>query len=192
MQRLSTTVVAVIGAESGACVSALDDARNVAALRVEGDEPDIRAMDAWKKCVRSRALYTIHDADPLKSVADAWAASFTGGPRGDLEIAAAETRARWRAESIGLPDFYLVLAPEELPAGIRDWYLGVLHRAAPHRVVPVASEATMVRHTMASLGSGRWWPTLDEMLDGLETQLPDQLMANADSDPSTSDHRLLL
>jgi hypothetical protein len=44
--------------------------------------------------------------------------------------------ARWRVGSIELPDYYLALDAESWTATRRHWFLGVLHTAAPARVVP--------------------------------------------------------
>ncbi len=184
-KRLSTTVVTIVGAGADAAVQSLDDARNVRTLRPSDDEPPAqRAMTAWQQVGKSRSLYTVHDADPLESVVTAWMALFEGGARGDLEVAVTEALARQRSDTIGLPDFYLVVDPEILPTGRRDWYLGVLHRAAPHRVVPVEPETELIRAALASLPHGPWWPEFPKLLDGLELILPDQPMV---SSAATSD-----
>src|SRR3712207_7746001 len=45
------------------------------------------------------------------------------------------------------------------------WYLGFLHAAAPARVVP----ATSIVDELGRLPTGRWWPDLDRLLDGVES-----------------------
>lgn len=191
MRKLSTTVLAVVGTEAEACVRWFADAANVTVAVGDAEQPPLRrAQQVWARTVRSAARFTMHDADPLQPVADAWAEQFDGGGiRGDLEVARTEVESRWRADSIGLPDYYLVLEPEELPPGRKHWYLGVLHRAAPHRVVPVAAEPHAVADAIGRLGAGRWWPELPTILDDLERQLPDQLMV-ADEVPDSSDPSL--
>ena len=88
--------------------------------------------------MRAHSPYLVHDADPLAAVGDAWVRRYDEqGPIGELEVAVAETLARWRVGSIELPDYYLVLDAEAWGATRRHWYLGVLHGAAPARVVPV-------------------------------------------------------
>lgn len=198
MKRLATTVVAVVGNEAEACLRALADAANVATVLPAADarDPDdswARAQEVWRRTVRSKARFTLHAADPLAEVGDAWAAEFErpeaaaasggAGARGRLEVAVAGTVARWRADTLGLPDYYLVLAPEDLPVDRRHWYLGVLHRAAPHRVVPVPAEREAVLAAIAHLPAGRWWPELPELLSGLDHELPDQPMVPA-ADPA--------
>ena len=93
----------------------------------------------------------------------------------ELEVAVAETLARWRVGSIELPDYYLVLDAESWTATRRHWYLGVLHTAAPARVVPVRDPDTAAR-TLPRLGAGAWWPALDDLLGGIEQVVPDQLV----------------
>ena len=118
----------------------------------------------------------MHDADPLAAVADAWVRRFDEqGPVGELEVAVAETLARWRVGSIELPDYYLVLDAEAWGATRRHWYLGVLHQAAPARVIPVPDPDAAAR-TLPRLGAGAWWPDLDDLLGGIERVVPDQLV----------------
>jgi hypothetical protein len=175
-RRTSTTVVAVVGADSGACVARLGDAVNVAPATV-ADTDDVldRAVQAWSEATRVHTPYFVHDADPLAAVVDAWVRrTDEQGPVGELEVAVAATLARWRVGSIELPDYYLVLEAEALPPTRRHWYLGVLHRAAPARVVPVAN-AGEAAHALPRLGAGRWWPDVDELLTGVDRVAPEQL-----------------
>ena len=59
----------------------------------------------------------------------------------------------------------------------RHWYLGVLHTAAPARVVPVTPQGA--HGMLGHLGSGRWWPDLDELLDGIDRVVPDRVGRDA-------------
>ena len=175
-RRTSTTVVAVVAVvedDAAACVERLGSATNVAALVTEGTDPLDRAVAAWADASRSHTPYFVHDADPLAAVADAWVRRFDSqGPIGELEVAVAETLARWRVGSIELPDYYVVLDAEQWAATRRHWYLGVLHRAAPARVVPVANAAD-AGSALGKLTTGRWWPDVDVLLDGIERVVPD-------------------
>jgi hypothetical protein len=175
-QRTSTTVVAVVGDAATDCVTRLGLAANVVPLSVEHDDPPLdRAVATWDQAARSHSPYFVHDADPLAAVADAWVRRYDEqGPIGELEVAVAETLARWRVGSIELPDYYLVLDAEAWGATRRHWYLGVLHGAAPARVVPVPDPDAAAR-TLPRLGAGAWWPGLDDLLGGIERVLPDQL-----------------
>ena len=176
MQRVSTTVVALVGARARACVEALARVANVrTALPDPQGSPLERAVSAWETARRTHAPYLLHDADPLALVAEAWVRWFDQqAPAGELEVALQQTLERWRARSLELPDYYLALDAAELDATRRHWYLGFLHRAAPSRVVPVAGEPGAVRAQLGRLASGRWWPDLDRLLDGVERVVPDQ------------------
>jgi hypothetical protein len=177
MQRIATTVVSLLGEQARACAEGLSQAANI---RVELPDPAAppleRAVAAWQAATGTQAPYLVHDADPLALVADAWVRRFDQeGPVGELEVAVRETVGRWRARTIDLPDYYLVLDPGSWGPTRRHWYLGLLHRAAPSRVVPVDPTVERVRDTIAQLASGRWWPELDRLLDGVDRVVPDQV-----------------
>ncbi|MDQ1429962.1 MAG: hypothetical protein QOF40_564 [Actinomycetota bacterium] len=176
-RRTSTTVVSVVGTDAGAWVERLGEAANVVPVRPEIDDPPLdRAVAAWAEAVRAHSPYLVHDADPLAAVADAWVRRFDeAGPIGELEVAVSETLARWRAGSIEMPDYYLVLDAESWTPTRRHWYLGVLHAAAPARVVPVPDPDAAAR-MLPRLGAGAWWPDLDDLLGGIEQVVPDQVV----------------
>jgi hypothetical protein len=90
-------------------------------------------------------------------------------------VAVGETLGRWRARAIELPDYYLVLDPASWGATRRHWYLGLLHRAAPVRVIPVEGAVDQLPATIGNLASGRWWPELDRLLGEVDRVVPDQL-----------------
>jgi hypothetical protein len=145
MQRVSTTVVCVVGA---------------------GD----LTVDALARTVPTSCT----TRTPLVPVADAWSRYFQGsGPVGELELVVSETLARWRAGSLELPDYYLVCSPEEWPASLRHWYLGLLAGACSFRVV-TATEEPDLAYKLAALPAGRWWPELDRLLAGVDRRPPDQ------------------
>ncbi|HZP31652.1 MAG TPA: hypothetical protein VFC99_22050 [Acidimicrobiia bacterium] len=177
MQRTSTTVVALVGDRARECVTALGRSANVVAHVADPDRgPLERAVDAWAVASRTHAPYFAHDADPLAAVVDAWVRRYDEeGPAGELEVAVAETVARWRARSIELPDYYLVLDAETWGETRRHWYLGVLHDAGPARVVPVASDPLVLADTVGHLAAGRWWPDVDRLLDGVDRVVPDRV-----------------
>jgi hypothetical protein len=171
---VNTTVVVVVAPPD---VDPLDHlhATNVRVLRPEPDAPPLdRASAAWEQARRTTAPYLIHDADPLAWVADVWARRFEGqGVAGDLEVAVAETLARWRARSIELPDYYVVVDPEGLRPTLRHWFLGLLGSTAPPRVVTNPPTVPVVS-SLAQLHTGRWWPDLDRMLADLDRVIPEQ------------------
>ena len=177
MQRISTTVIGLIGEGARACAEGLERAPNV---RVELPDPTAppleRAAAAWQAATSTRLPYLVHDADPLALVADAWVRRFDEqGPAGELEVAVGETVGRWRARTIELPDYYVLLDPGSWTATRRHWYLGLLHRAAPTRVVPVDTAADKVSASIATLASGRWWPDLDRLLSDVDRVVPDKV-----------------
>jgi hypothetical protein len=175
-------VVTVVGTDAALCVERLGAARNVVAVEVDRDDPPLdRAVAAWAQAVRSHSPYLVHDADPVAAVADAWVRRFDEtGPIGELEVAVGETLARWRVGSIEMPDYYLVLDAESWTPTRRHWYLGVLHAAAPARVVPVP-DADAATRMLPRLGTGAWWPDLDVLLEGIEQVLPDQVVPGSGS-----------
>jgi hypothetical protein len=177
MQRIATTVVGLVGDQARACAQPLERAANV---RVELPDPAAppleRAMAAWQAAASTKATYLVHDADPLAMVADAWVRRYDEqGPAGELELAVRETLSRWRAGTIDLPDYYIVLDPASWGPTRRHWYLGLLHRAAPNRVVPADAAADKVRASIAALASGRWWPQLDRLLADVDRVVPDRV-----------------
>ncbi|MET0629008.1 MAG: hypothetical protein ABW033_11180 [Acidimicrobiia bacterium] len=172
-RRTSTTVVAIVGDASRACVERLAAEANVVGVVPEGDDALDRAVAAWSEAARIHSPYCVHDADPLSAVAEAWVRRFDEqGPIGELEVAVEATLARWRVGSIELPDYYVLLDAEQWSATRRHWYLGVLHRAAPSRVVPIA-DAAAAPDALAHLITGRWWPDVDVLLDGIDRVVPD-------------------
>lgn len=169
MDRHATTVVTVVGPEARAAVESLRGRANVRV--VVSDDPDA----AWRLAAGTSVPYLVHDADPLAAVADAWARRFDeAGPAGELEVAVADVVARWRARSVGLPDYYLVVDAEALPATPRHWYLGFLHAAAPARVLPASGTGAVLADELGRLPTGRWWPDLDRLLDGVGSVVPDR------------------
>lgn len=174
MERLTTTVVALVGAGERATAS-LKGRANVTFYQAESSLPPIeRATATWGEARRSHTPYFVHEADPLSWVATAWAARFEGsGQPGDLEVAVAETLSRWRARSLELPDYYVVFSPEALTPTLRHWYLGVLAGARQHRVA-VASQADDLGTVLSALPAGPWWPGIDSLLKGIENTVPEQ------------------
>ncbi len=94
-------------------------------------------------------------------------------PAGELEVAVRDTLARWRARTIELPDYYLVLDPGSWgnPAPLVS---GGLAPGRPSRVVP-ADAAAKLQTSIAKLASGRWWPELDRLLADVDRVVPDQV-----------------
>jgi hypothetical protein len=182
MQRASTTVVVLVGPGTETMLPLLESAANVRVLTIDDDDasPLDRAVTATTEAASAHAPYLVHDADPLAVVADAWARYFDGtGPRGELEVAVAETLARARTGALEMPDYYVVLDPEQLDATRRHFWLGLLHRDAPARVVPANPDPTSALAALGTLAPGPWWSPLDDLLRGIEHEVPDQIGTRA-------------
>ncbi len=174
VQRVSTTVVALVGANQPT-LARLGQMANVALCHPDASAPALdRAAYAWGLARRSQATYFVHDADPLVTVAEAWGRYFEGtGLVGELEVAVSDTVGRWRAGSLEIPDYYAVSSPDGWLPPRRHWYLGMLADACPSRVVVTEEEAAIAAR-LGTLPAGRWWPELDRLLDGIGRRVPDQ------------------
>jgi hypothetical protein len=172
MRRLSSTVVVVAGRQAGQVVSGLDDLHNVRAV-TRGERAPAEVAEVVNRAV---ATYVVHDADPLGAVGDAWVDLFDGAaPVGGLEVAIEAALSALRSGRLVLPDYYVVLDPDDLPVTRRHWWLGVLAGAAPTRVVPARASVPAVTDTLSRLASGRWWPPdLEKWLRDLPRVVPDQ------------------
>lgn len=172
MRRLSSTVVVVAGEGATEIIRGLDSLHNVRAVtRGEWDPADF--TDAVS---RAAATYVVHDADPLGTVGDAWVDFFDGtAPSGTLEVAIEEALSSLSREAELLPDYYIVLNPEDMPETWRHWWLGALAGAAPSRVVPAHASAREVADLLGHLSTGRWWPAdLPGWLRALPRTIPDR------------------
>jgi hypothetical protein len=133
-----------------------------------------RAARATDAAGGAHVPYFVHDADPLAMVATAWVRLFEGsGPIGEVEVAVAETLARVRAQTLELPDYYLVTDADAMTPTQRHWYFGVLHDAVPQRVVPVPRDAHRIVDALEHLAATRWWPPVAQLLDRIEHRAPD-------------------
>ena len=184
MQRVATTVLAIVGAPPAdqlrALAASLGEAANVRAVLPDPeDAPLDRAMAAWGEAARAHIPYLVHDADPLAEVAAAWVDRWDGtGDIGRLEVAMQAVLQRWRARSLELPDYYLLVDAEGLPPTARHWYLGVLAGTAPHRVVVTGTSPGQAARAVRGLRAGRWWPDFDALLADLDRRVPDALQVN--------------
>lgn len=182
MRRLSSTVVVIASEGAEEVISGLDGLHNVRAL-IRGERTPAELTD---HITRTTATYVVHDADPLADVGAAWADFFDGAAvTGTLETVIERTLADLRAGRLLLPDYYVVLDPEDMPPTRRHWWLGVLAGAAPARVVPARASVARVADALARLSAGRWWPTdLEGWLRSLPRMVPDRAGLPARSDRS--------
>ena len=187
VQRIATTVLGLVGSPDPARLRELayrlGAGANVRAVLPEADEPPIdRAVAAWRETAGAHVPYLVHDADPLAEVAAAWADRWDGADDvGRLEVSVQAVVQRWRAGSLELPDYYLVVGAGELPATVRHWYLGVLASAAPNRVVVTEDDHDVLVRAVRELRSGRWWPALDRLLRDVDRRVPDGLVVDTEA-----------
>jgi hypothetical protein len=167
-------VVAVTGDGAAQVVAGLGGLHNVLPV-VRGDRS---AAEVEAAVAATSATYVVHDVDPLAEVGDAWVGYFDGSaPTGRLEVAISAAVDALSRDRLALPDYYVVLRPEELPMTRRHWWLGALAGLAPSRVLPLPAPATasMLARDLANLPSGRWWPDdLADRLRALPRTVPDQ------------------
>jgi hypothetical protein len=162
-------------------------AANVATVRPDTAAPSLeRATTAWQAATRTHTTYLLHDADPLKTVADAWVRRFDVEQPGPP----ASWRSPWprRCGAGGL-------APSSCPTTTWCWTRRPGRRpgatstsascTAPSRVVPVVGTPERVGAQLGGLGSGRWWPEVDRLLDGIDRVVPDRVQPA----PATDDGR---
>lgn len=186
MQRIATTVLGVVGAPDAErrreLVAALGQGANVRAVLPDPEGAPIdRAVEAWREAARAHVPFVVHDADPLAEVGSAWVDRWDGaGDVGRLEVAVQAVLQRWRAGTVELPDYHLVVAPDDLSPTERHWYLGVLASEAPHRVVVVDDDHDALARAVRRLRAGRWWPDLATLLAGLDRRVPDAFEIRAE------------
>lgn len=190
MQRASTTVLVVIGDDAREAAAALGRGANVRALLPDAErDPLDRVREVLSSAARTSAPYVVTDADPLALVATAWQRHFDErAPRGELDVAVSDAVARWRAGTLELPDYYLVVDADAWPPTRRHWFLGFLHRHGPARVVPAEASLEALQRAVARLRAGRWWPRLPDLLADVEAAAPDDPAVAVEDD---SPERLL-
>jgi len=186
MERSRTTVVALVGADLATPHRVLASVSGMPTAAPDLGVPALERAAAVRGSVASSSSpYFLHDADPLRSVAEAWELHYDErSPIGTLEVAVAETIAAWRAGRVELPDYYLVLEPERWGPTLRHFYLGWLAAQAPARVIPVPAGTEAVIQATRSLPSGRWWPEMDRLVQGVERTVPDVLSPELAVPPS--------
>ncbi len=156
----------IAGEGADRVVAGLDGLHNVRAV-VAGDRP---VTEMTEIVTRASVTYVVYDSDPLAGVRDAWVDYFDEtAPVGGLEVAIETMIHALRAEAAVLPDYYIVLEPQDMPPTRRHWWLGVLAGTAPSRIVPAPASVDAVRTSLANLVAGRWWP---EPADGWLRELP--------------------
>jgi hypothetical protein len=70
----------------------------------------------------------------------------------------------------------------DLYATRRHFWLRLLHRNSPARVVPVEANAENVVKALGALRPGRRWPPIDDLLTAIEREVSDQIGAPTPTD----------
>jgi hypothetical protein len=199
--------VVLAGQASGQVLAAVERSMNVVVVRPADDGEGIAAAAAaLRRASGISAPYVLVAADPLAAVAAEWSAMWdlSGEARGSdrFELRVGEALAAWRAKQFELPDYYLVLTegtrpaesgpgapatPEELRP---DFYLGPLRSVRPHRVAVAAAaepaaQAAAVLSELSSLRTGRWWPSLEDVLGTVRGFYPGVLAESPDAGRAT-------
>ena len=199
-----STVVVLAGQPPGQGLAAVERSMNVVVVRPADDADGIEAaVAALRRASGISAPYVLVAADPLAAVAAEWSAMWdlSSGPRGSdrFELRAGEALAAWRANQFELPDYYLVLTEGARPAAKEpaapddhrpDFYLGPLRSVRPHRVAvaaasePAAQTAALLSE-LGSLRTGRWWPSLEDILAAARGFYPGALAESPDAGHAT-------
>lgn len=171
MERATSTTLVVVGGEAS-LFEDLDRLPNVRAASLTG-----RPEGAVKSFVEAaHTAYVAHDRDPLEHVASAWVEFFDDkGTLGTLELEVATASGILRRGEASLPDYYVVLDPEELSMTWKHWWLGVLPDVAPLRVLPTDGDFNAIRRQLRRLPVGRMWPDSLDWLNRLTRNAPDRL-----------------
>lgn len=172
----SGTVVAIVGDQSAEALAALDGMRGVEVLALQGSDPAL----ATRRIAASATPWVVHDADPLEHVAAAWVELFEA--RATLETLEIEVETALSLFEVGsavMPDYYIVLEPEDAPDTWRHWWCGALGHRAPQRVLtapaPSAPRDAALRRMLGTLPSSRPWPEPASWLPRLPFEIPDRV-----------------
>lgn len=181
MENTTGTIVAVVGSTSDPAatervLARLEDIDGVETLSLRDADP---ALATHRIAAASRP-WIVHDADPLEHVAAAWVELFEErSTLGTLELEVQQALEHFADGSALMPDYYIVLEPEEAPDTWRHWWCGALGHRAPRRVLPVhGPEAPLdaaIRHLLRALPASRPWPEPSSWLPGLAFEIPDRI-----------------
>ena len=170
------TMVAIVGDAADEALASLEGITGVETLSVRGGEPGL----AGRRIAATVTPWVVHDADPLAHVAQAWIELFEErATMGALQAEVEDALARFASGEALMPDYYVVLAPEQAPDVWRHWWCGALGRHAPRRVLPVAARGAAgdesLRHLLTVLPPSRPWPDPVQWLPDLPFAIPDRV-----------------
>jgi hypothetical protein len=186
MDGLPSTTLVVVGDDAPSAIAPLSGLANVRAASFH-DLPGASDEDVARWSAASNAPYVVHDRDPLGHVAAAWVEFFEEQVTlGVLELEIDRAVEAAGRHLIAVPDYYIVVHPETLPATWRHWWLGVIATASPSRVIPWPghpvdadsgrpdADESLVR-LLRRLPTGRAWPEVESWLPGVVGQVPDRV-----------------
>ncbi|MFT4051158.1 MAG: hypothetical protein QM677_02775 [Microbacterium sp.] len=175
-ENTAGTIVAVVGEASDEALAALDALPGVEALSLSECEPAL----ATRRIARTGTPWVAHDADPLGHVAAAWVELYEErSTLGALEAEVDNALELFESGAALMPDYYIVLDPQDAPDTWRHWWCGALGRHSPRRVLPVsgpsAARAAALRNLLTRLPPSRPWPHPASWLPELPYAVPDRV-----------------
>ncbi|MER7798176.1 hypothetical protein [Microbacterium sp. NPDC096154] len=175
------TIVAVVGSASAPetadrVLASLEGIDGVETLSLRDSDP---ALAANRIRAASRP-WVVHDADPLEHVAAAWVELFEErSTLGTLELEVRQVLEHFAEGTALMPDYYIVLEPEDAPDTWRHWWCGALGHRAPRRILPAHAPGSprdaAIRQLLGALPSSRPWPAPASWLPGLAFEIPDRV-----------------
>jgi hypothetical protein len=170
------TIVAIVGEQSETALATFDGVAGVEILSLQGTEPDL----ANRRIAAARTPWIVHDADPLQHVASAWVGLFEErSTLGTLELEVETALERFDNGTAIMPDYYIVLEPQDAGDTWRHWWCGALGHRAPQRVMaspaPLTRQDSSVRHLLRNLPTSRPWPDPASWLPHLPFEIPDRI-----------------
>ena len=179
------TVVAVVGDAAEDALETLEGIRTVGILPLRGSEPALAA----RRIGASLTPWIVHDADPLEHVAAAWVELFEErSTLGALEAEVEAALAQFDADEVVMPDYYIVLDPEDADMTWRHWWCGALGHHAPRRVIPAARPASprddSLRRMLTALPASPPWPEPSSWLPRIPFEIPDRVGLRDRTEPA--------
>jgi hypothetical protein len=173
MEAPASTTLVVVGDEATSAIHALEGFANVRAATFDGASSDDEVA-RWSAA--AIAPYVVHDRDPLGHVAAAWVEFFDDQSTfGVLELEIERALEAAERHAISVPDYYVVLHPEDLPTTWKHWWLGVLASASPTRVIPWPAADDSLARLLRRLPTGRAWPDVESWLPRVVGAVPDRV-----------------
>jgi hypothetical protein len=172
MEASASTTLVVVGDEATSAIHALEGFANVRAASFEGASDD--EVTRWS--ATAVAPYVVHDHDPLGHVAAAWVEFFDDQSTfGVLELEIERAVEAAERHAISVPDYYVVLHPEDMPMTWKHWWLGVLASESPTRVIPWPRGDESLARLLRRLPTGRAWPDVESWLPRVVGAVPDRV-----------------